>query len=192
VRIILDQDEVLACWVDRVLEWFNDDHKTSFTREDVKDYWALEKILGPAGKPFIRACMRWPEFYTRLAPIPGAIEGVKLLMDRGHEVRIVTAVPVSAGISYHGKCQWIRDHMPFFDLKNFYAVHNKAEVMGDILLDDGPHNIEAWEKSGRPAVVFDAPWNRQTKSTYRIKDWKEFLELVEDIDLLKKSGLLKT
>jgi 5'(3')-deoxyribonucleotidase len=192
VKIILDQDEVLAHWVDKVLLWYNEDFQTSFTRHDVKDYWAMQDILGPAGKHFIRSCMRWPEFYTRLEPVQGAIEGVKELIDAGHEVRIVTAVPVSAGIAYHGKTQWLRDHMPFFDLKDFYAVHKKDEVMGDILLDDGPHNIIDWEKTGRPAVVFDAPWNQGVQSTYRIKNWKEFLELINDIDHIKKLGLLRT
>lgn len=180
MRILLDQDQVICKWVERVLEWYNEDHGTKFTVDDVENYWALETILGPQGKPFIRSCMRWPEFYTRLDAVPGAIAGIMTLMAKGHEVRIVSAVPKSAGIAYHGKCQWIRDNMPFFNLDCFYAVHKKDEVVGDILLDDGPHNIDAFKKKGI-AVVFDCPWNRKTEGQYRVKNWKEFLELVDKL-----------
>lgn len=191
MRILLDQDQVICKWVERVLEWYNEDHGTGFTVNDVEDYWALETILGPQGRPFIRACMRWPEFYTRLDAVPGAIDGVKELMSKGHEVRIVSAVPKSAGIAYHGKCQWIRDNMPFFNLDCFYAVNKKDEVRGDLLLDDGPHNIDAFKSVGI-AVVFDRPWNQKTEGHHRVKDWKSFLELVDSIQAersLKEANL---
>jgi len=182
MRILLDQDQVLSQWTERVIEWFNADYGTSIKLEDVKD-WGLAKTLGPAGRDFIRSCMRWPEFYTRLDPVPGAIEGTEWLLARGYEVRIVTAVPASAGIAYHGKQQWIRDHMPFFNLDWFVAHQLKNEIKGDLILDDGPHNIEACMKEGdRKVVVFDCPWNQHTQGHYRVKDWKHFRELIVHLE----------
>jgi 5'(3')-deoxyribonucleotidase len=186
MRILLDQDEVICQWTARILEWYNQDHKTNFSCDDVRDNWYLESLLGPEANHFIRSCMRWPEFYTRLDPVPGAIEGVKALLDRGHEVRIVTAVPVSAGIAYHGKCQWVRDHMPFFNLKHLYAVHQKAEVEGDILLDDGPHNIEAWEKAGKVGCYFTTRANTGKPSAHRVSTWPEFIQLIDRLSAEKK------
>lgn len=181
MKILLDQDQVLCQWTERVLEWFNRDYGTSIKITDVKD-WGLAKTLGPAGRDFIRSCMRWPEFYTRLDPVPGAIEGTEWLLNRGHEVRIVTAVPASAGIAYHGKQQWLRDRMPFFELDWFVAHQLKWEVEGDLLLDDGPHNIKGFMERNRKVAVFDCPWNKDVVGTWRVRDWQHFKELIRHLE----------
>lgn len=178
MKLLIDQDQVICKWTERVIEWFNQDYGTNVKREDVK-HWNLSEFLGPQGRDFMRSCMRWPEFYTRLDEVEGAVDGIKKLIADGHEVRIVTAVPKSAGIAYHGKQQWIRDHMPFFNLDNFFAIQKKNEVKGDLLLDDGAHNIEAAKKDGLLAVVFDCPWNQDVVGDHRVKNWKQFLDLVE-------------
>ena len=185
MRLLLDQDQVICKFVERVLEWYNEDYGTNFRDTDVKDYWALETILGPPGKPFLRSCMRYPETYRDLEPVEGAIEGVKMLIDAGHDVVIATAVPRSAGIAYHGKLEWIRRNMPFFDLNNLVAIQRKDLLVGDLLLDDGPHNIEAFKKTGRTAVVFDRPWNQNVEGTYRVKSWLQFLDLVGGLGRLE-------
>lgn len=183
MRIVLDQDEVICSWVARILEWYNHDYGTSFTRQDVTDYWAMENILGPQGKPFIRSCMRYPEFYRDLDPMPGAIDGVKKLIDAGHDVVIATAIPPSAGIAFHGKLEWIRRNMPFFNTKNFIAIQRKSLLDGDILVDDGPHNIKEWiEKGAGEAWVFDSPWNKDVIANHRVSDWSSLLSGVESMN----------
>ena len=184
MRIVLDQDQVLAKWVERILEWYNQDYKTNFSREDVKTYWSMDGLLGTQGRDFLRSCMRYPELYRDLDPVEGALDGVRRLIDMGHDVVIATAIPSCAGIAYHGKLEWIRRNMPFFDLKNFIAIQRKDLVDGDLLLDDGPHNIDAWSHNHpeKTTVVFDCPWNQGVKATHRVKSWKEFLDLVEKLD----------
>lgn len=182
MRILLDQDQVLAKWVEKVLRWYNEDYKTNFTAADVTDYWAMEKILGPQGRDFIRSCIRYPDFYNDLEPVEGAIEGVKKLIDDGHDVVIVSAVPRCGGISYHGKCHWLREYMPYFKLDNFIACSRKDVVLGDVLLDDAGHNIEKYMKTGRMAVLFDQPWNQHvTDFTRRAKGWPEFLKFIDEV-----------
>lgn len=175
--IVVDQDQVLAKWVERILEWYNEDKGTSFTRDDITK-WDMSSNLGPHSGDFLRSCMRYPELYRDLEPVEGALYGMKRLKELGHDVVIATAVPRCAGIAYHGKLEWIRRNMPWFDLKNFIAIQRKDLLVGDILLDDGPHNIEAWNKTGRASVIFDAPWNRDLLGL-RVKHWNEFLEYVE-------------
>lgn len=186
MRILVDMDQVLALWVEKILQWYNEDYKTNFTRDDVKEYWATEKILGPQGRDFLRSAMRYPDFYQELDEVPGAVEGMKALLARGHEVIIVTAAPRAAALSFHGKLVWLRKHMPFFNLKNVVVTERKELVQGDILLDDGPHNIEAFEKANRysRAIIFDCPWNRHmSDATYwRVRDWPDFLRLIDEFD----------
>lgn len=178
MRIVVDQDQVICKWVERILEWYNEDKGTCYTRDDITN-WDMKSNLGPNAGDFLRSCMRYPELYRDLDPVEGALTGMKKLHDMKHDVVIVTAVPRCAGIAYHGKLEWLRRNMPWFDLNNFIACSRKELVYGDIILDDGPHNIDAWRKQGRTTVVFDAPWNRKVESTHRVKHWNEFIRLVE-------------
>jgi 5'(3')-deoxyribonucleotidase len=198
MRILLDQDQVICCWLERLLEWWNEDKGTHFTREDVKD-WAVTDTLGPGSEDFIRSSMRYPEMYRDLEEVPGAIAGVEKLIDDGHDVLIVTAVPKCAGIVYHGKLEWLRRKMrrrvmnkssdvrerigePFFDLKNFIACQRKELISGDLLVDDGVHNLIPFKESGRMTVVFDAPWNRSyTGATKRVYGWPDLLAFIDEV-----------
>lgn len=186
MRILVDMDGVLCDFAGRILEWYNHDNGTHLTKEQNLD-WEMEHMLGPGGKDFIRSCMRWPEFFTRLDPIPGAVEGMHDLLRTGHDVVIVTSIPSSAGIAFAGKQQWIRDHIPDFKLKNFVGATRKELVRGNVLLDDAPHNIEAFMAENREnmGVVFDAPynWKMAVEPTRRVRDWNEFLAYVHSFDV---------
>lgn len=185
MRLVIDQDQVICDWVKRILEWYNEDKGTSFTKEDIKT-WNMSDNLGPHSVDFLRSCMRYPELYRDLEPIEGAVYGMKKLHDDGHDVIIATAVPKCAGIAYHGKLEWIRRNMPWFNLNNFVAIQRKDLLSGDLILDDGEHNIKAWREKGRKTVVFDAPWNQGVESTYRVKHWNEFLEIVDKLQAEKE------
>ena len=187
MKILVDQDEVLAEWGTRILEWYNKDKAIEakeqglpppriFTLDDMK-HWELKLNLGPGSEVYLRNYMRYPNFYQDLEPVPGAIDGMKALMDAGHEVKIVTSIPKCAGLAYEGKLQWLREYMPFFPLKKFYAVSEKTEVRGDLLLDDGIHNLFPFRDDGRVAVAFDRPWN-QTYDGPRVRSWPEFVEYI--------------
>lgn len=201
MRILIDQDQVLCCWVERILEWYNEDKHTSFTRDDIKK-WDMTENLGDQADDFIRSCMRYPEFYRDLAPVEGAIYGMERLIRDEYDVLVVTAVPKCAGIAFHGKHEWLRRNIPSFDLNNFFACHRKYLVDGDVLFDDGLHNIKPFVMSGprRHAVVMDTPWNRDTGilfsddrrfgrsltaeemgRVYRVTHWNGFLELIPQI-----------
>ena len=198
MRILLDMDEVICAWVDRLLAWYNEDKGTHIKREDVKD-WALTDTLGPGSEDFIRSVMRYQRMYDDLDEIPGAVDGIEKLLDDGHDVLIVTAVPKCAPVVFAGKLEWIRRNMrrkimnhafdksirigdPFFDLKNFIACGRKEVIVGDLLVDDGVHNLEPFRLTGRRTVVFDAPWNRTyTKADKRVYGWGDLLAYIDSI-----------
>jgi 5'(3')-deoxyribonucleotidase len=186
MRIIIDQDAIVCQWTERIIEWWNEDMGTSVTMDDITD-WNTHNCLGPQGKYFIRSCIRYPEFYRDLDAVPGAIEGTRRLMEAGHDVIMASACPKMAAISYVGKIEWLRREMPFFPLENFVSIQRKSLLQGDLLFDDGSHNIREWNDTARFSVVMDYPWNQDLgKLRYpmmvgRVKDWSEFLNVVEQI-----------
>ena len=181
MRILLDQDEVLCHWTKRILQYWNEDHpdRPPMTTDDIQN-WDHRTNMGPESELGLRAYMRYPFFYRDLEPIDGAVEGVRTLLDKGHEVRIVSSVPRSATMAYVGKIEWIRLHMPYFDISHFYACPHKSELEGDLLLDDGLHNLEPWAKKGRTAVAMARPWNQGWSP--RVESWEQFLHLVEELE----------
>lgn len=186
MRILIDMDEVLCQWVGRILEWYNEDKGTSWTRDEITS-WDVQKNLGPESSDFIRSSMRYPEFYRDLLPVEGALYGMRTLHDLGHDVVIATAVPKCAGSAYAGKLEWLRRNLPWFPLKNFVGIQRKELLAGDVLVDDGLHNIEAFAKTGRSTIVFDAPWNRVLTDDliaydpFRAKHWNQILARVEHL-----------
>lgn len=208
MRIILDMDQVLVKWAERVIEWWNEDNKTSLTVEDMTS-WEMSSNLGPGGEYFIRSVMRYPEFYRDLEPIDGAINGVQRLMMGGHDVYIATAIPKCAPIAYAGKIEWIRRNMPLFPVDRLIGIKHKFVLQGDVLFDDGLHNIVPWAASGRTAVIMDCAWNRDIvrgpncdgdcgcghclisskwapSKIHRVLHWNEFIKLVDILNISPK------
>ena len=184
MRIICDMDEVLAQFVAKVLRRWNALSGKNFTREDITS-WRMEEVLGVdalgrTAEGLIDEWLAEDGFFEDLEPVPGAIEGFNSLRAAGHDVVIATSVPEVAVHSYTGKRRWLRKHFPDFSMKNFIAISRKDLIEGDILIDDGAHNIEDWTYAGKEgAIVFDAPWNRDIRpdEAIRVSSWREIVKL---------------
>jgi 5'(3')-deoxyribonucleotidase len=100
-------------------------------------------------------------------------------------VIIVTSVPKCAGLAYEGKLEWLRKHIPSFDLNNFIATKRKELVQADILFDDSVDNLRKFNAAGKTAVAFDRPWNQDWEGP-RVKNWDELLEYVDNFKKEKK------
>lgn len=102
-----------------------------------------------------------PGFYGNVQPIEGALDGVRALRAAGH--RCVFATACAPGLADE-KAAWLHRHgflaTGRMDDPDFIAVSDKTLVRGLWLVDDSPGNIRSWVESGRPAIVFDRPWNR--------------------------------
>jgi len=181
MRLIIDQDEVLAEWLDKVIEIHNKRCGTTYKKSDV-DSWDVSKALGPEYAKTVDLCYSDPDFYSSLLPVPGALEGMRELNRLGHDLIIATATPAKAKNAVAAKAFWIEQYLPWFEYRNFVSISRKNLIQADMILDDGAHNIVACNLVGMQTVVFDAPWNKSCLSTYRVKSWPEFVSLVKHID----------
>lgn len=164
--IVVDMDEVLAHFVQGILDRWNKRNGTNFTRDQV-NMWRMENVLGidkPSGRSAEGLIDEWiaePGFYENLEPIAGAIDGFQYLLDSGHDVIICTSIPEIAINAYDGKRRWMRKYFPKWSMKNFIASSRKGLIDGDVLIDDGGHNAIAWCERGKSGLILmDAPWNR--------------------------------
>lgn len=189
MRLLIDQDEVLADFLGGLFLRWNEIHGTGLTRADVRE-WNLTRVLGPEAKEWIIKTLSHPRFFAELSPMPGAIDGMTKLRDRGHDMMIVTHVDPDITGAFDGKREWVRQHLPWLPLKNVVFATRKELVDGEALVDDAPHNIELWAGAGkRGAIVFDAPWNRNVPVLSdghwpigRAVGWKGVVEQVDSLD----------
>lgn len=156
--LLVDQDDVLACFIDKVLEIYNKRYGTNYKNEDITD-WNLDNILGKE----VLEIMYDPNIFVELSPIVEGIETIKLLLEKNmFDVYIVTAAHPSTCFN---KFLWVRGYMPFFNSNHIIFTYQKHLVNGDVLIDDGLHNVLGFKD--RYTILVN---------TSRNKDFKELPE----------------
>lgn len=105
--------------------------------------------------------------------IDGVAEALWRLSDAGVWIRIISHrlyVNWGHAIAAGDTAAWLDDaRIPYRDL---CFIGAKSELDADLYIEDGPHNIEAFQKSGRDVIIFDQPYNREL-SGERANNWEE-------------------
>lgn len=172
MRIAIDIDNVLRDFTGALIEEYKKDfpdHKVGFINKwDLSQFFPIGKqIYDYAFKHKAESIFRYGK------PCEGVAMFISELKAQGHEIWLITTQP-------HGKefltILWIYANIPVWD--SIVYTKNKEVVNCDILLDDAPHNIKAFIKSGKRGIYFDQPWNVKMKGE-RVKSLEEFINLVE-------------
>jgi len=138
-----------------------------------------------------------PEFLGSVAPVPGAVDGMRQLKDLGFEIAIVTGRPPECrDISV----DWLRGHGVPFDrvlhvnkygrlsgtqINQAISLEKMAEIEFYAAIEDAPcmatFLINAMTM---PVIVFERPWNQNAAIAVdgnanrlrRCRDWNQILE----------------
>lgn len=165
-------DGVLCDLVGKWFTLYNREHHDHIDLEHMSE-WGPH-LYAKKGKAIYHYLSR-PGFFRDLAPLPGAVDGVRQLLDEGFDVVIVTA----AKNGQRDKLLWVEEHLPFLDTRNMVFAHRKELVRGDVLFDDAPHNLAAFEPYGL-AIAMAYPYNQSFKG-HRVNSWVEFLTLIHQL-----------
>ena len=194
MRILVDQDEVLADFVNPLLQKWFEHTGIRLTRDQVQG-WDISTLLG-GNKRWLRETISHPDYFADLPPKEGAIKGFHALENMGHELFIVTHVSDDVTNAFEGKRECVRRHLPGFHFNKLSFFTCKELIDAHVLIDNGPHNIKAWSDAGRHGgIIFDAPWNRTVNennfarsrtsdslNAYRALDWGQVLYWVKQIN----------
>lgn len=171
LKLIIDSDSVLAQTVNHLLELYNEEYDLDFKLEDVTDF-NVSNVQ--AKNTDMQKYFEQRGFFYDLKPVEGAQEYINKLIEDGHDVVVATASLVTA---YEDKYRWLQKYFPNIKKENIIMAVRKDLIKGDIMLDDGLHNIIS--NICDYAVIFDRPWNRVEDTEHlRIYNWKEFYEFV--------------
>jgi 5'-nucleotidase len=171
-RLLIDMDSVI---VDLMTTWhamYNRDYDDDLHVGKLLCWDTAKYVKQECGERIYEYLDR-PGLFRSLPPIPGAIETLKRL-SQVYEIVIVTS---SRKEAFRDKEEWVTEHLPFIGPRNLIFAHRKELIMGDLLFDDAPHNLEAFMATGRIAIAMDYPYNRSVNCP-RVANWSEFEEWV--------------
>lgn len=176
LTILIDMDDVLEnllhCWIAAL----NKEHGTSVSEEDITD-WYLGGFFPSLTSDQLYMPLFDPYFWDDLTPMQNAPEVVKKLIDDGHTVRIVTA---SHYWTLEPKLNRFLKMYPYLTWKDIIIAHDKSCIRGDVLIDDGFHNLVNFQGV---KLLFDRPHNRCCDTALfddmgRVKTWDEIYHVI--------------
>lgn len=106
---------------------------------------------------------KYPNIFSKLKPIEGAIEGVKKLMTQ-YDVYILTSSPWDNNTAASEKIEWVKKYFGDLLKKRVIISHNKQLCIGDYLIDDTKRN-------GADKFIGEHIW-----FGYDYKNWDEVLK----------------
>lgn len=177
MRILVDLDGVCADFYGTVLRWYNAEFNDDLKYEEVTGWGLGPKTFRKVREAEeIRKYFRIKGFWAEHALIKDCDTVLERLQDKGHEIVIVTALPGDSDVASWGKHLWVKKHLPFLNIRNVVMTKRKDVVVGDILFDDGPHNLKAYPGT---TCAMDYPFNRKIYTNYRVKTWLGFEKVIE-------------
>lgn len=120
--------------------------------------------------------------YEHLVPLPGAVDGIKFLLDNAKDVWFITGRP------HYAYEQTVRSLSKHFDVASDRIIFSsgddyKSNVVRrlgiDTFFDDAPHYAESLaENTDAQVYLMDTTYNREVSNPKinRVKSWSEFIE----------------
>lgn len=162
--IAVDLDGVLADFEGHLNLRLDMAGERAATIPRVRTEWDLMAGLTHDEKRVMRDILERPGFFAGLDPLPGAKRALENLVDRGHEVFIVTSPYVSNPTCASDKMAWVERHLGRgWATKRLVITTDKTRVRADVLIDDKPvitgSRTPEWER-----IFFgDYEYNRQAR-----------------------------
>ncbi len=133
-------------------------------------------FMSPAQASWLRNTL-WadPRFWAQLPPTEGAQAGVTALLDKGHEIHVVTSAFESC-VGWESARRDALKGLFGIDKKFVTVTAQKHLVCGDVFVDDKVENVKAWStrQYRGAALLFDMPHNRD-HALNRV-DWEALTE----------------
>ena len=174
--ILVDMDDTIEYLLREWLNWLNTRYARDVHEEDIND-WNIMLAYPGLTDTQVYAPLFFEELWKRVKPMPDAVEYLKLLHDEGHEIYIVTSS------NFHTiemkLTEVLFKNFPFIDEDHVIVARKKQMIRGDIMIDDGPHNLIGGEYI---KILMTAAHNRgfdaKANGMIRVHNWSEIYTII--------------
>ena len=181
MTILVDMDDTIEYLLKAWVKGVNERYGYTAAEEDVKD-WDVSKAFPGLTWDQVYAVPMTPGFWAGVEPIPGAAEALRRLTDAGHTVLIVTATPFESVPEKIGG--WLFTHFPFLKWDQVIICGKKQYVRGDVLIDDGVHNLEGGEYVKiLMTAAHNVSYNAEANGMIRVHGWDEIEKVIERLSV---------
>lgn len=177
LTILFDADDTVENLCDCWIALLNERYGTSVKIEDVTD-WDITLAFPTLTKQQIFDILQDEELWKNLEPMPGSQRVLQKWFDQGYQLYMVTA---SDYRTCKVKVERILEMFSFLDWEHIIFTSNKQMIRGDILIDDGIHNLLGGEYF---KILFNRPHNKgldvEKYSVHRSDTWDDIDALVQE------------
>ena len=172
-------DDTIECLTDAWIAWLNQKHGTNTKKEDI-DCWDFAKPFPTLTEEEVYAPLYDDAFWDTVKPMDNARETMEALIAMGHEIYIVTSSvheTISAKMT-----KVLFKYFPFLDWNHVIVAQKKQMIKGDILIDDGVHNLEGGEYT---KILMTAQHNKNydadANGMIRVDNWRDIYDVVLEL-----------
>ena len=166
MKFIIDCDDVLYQTNETAINRLNSETGSAFSLNDITKWGMISPVLDRRLHYFSD-----PEFVYKIPQYANAHEFIKTLIGLG-KVVLATSVPKCCA---NARYRAIKRDFPFVNEEDITICNRKDNLMGDMMLDDGYHNIR--HSCTKLPVLFKKPWNDDVKDALSVSTYREFLDL---------------
>ena len=178
LTILCDADDTIQELTVHWLAELNQRYNYNVGKDDIRS-WDITKAYPDLDPRKVLEPLYEDGFWERTTPVDGSAYFLKKLIDDGHKLLIVTA---SNAETFDAKKRRLIEMFPFLKYEQIIRENNKQTVSGDILIDDGAHNLIG---GSYRKFLFDRPNNSGFNEAYygitRVYSWKEIYEKICNI-----------
>ena len=177
--ILVDMDDTIENMTEAWINYANKRFHTAVNAADVTT-WDPSEAFTTVSHEEMYALLLEDELYETVEPFEGAAHYLQKLISDGHEVFIVTNSPYQVMKAKMEKILF--RHFPFIDWKHVIITGSKPLIRGDVLIDDGVHNLLDGDYA---KLLFTAPHNRsfdaKENGMVRVNCWEDVYKAIEKI-----------
>lgn len=165
-RLLLDFDDVIVHTLEEALSLYFQRHGVLYLQGDVDNWSYLDD------KSVYKDIFHQKDFYKKLKPKRDAISVIKKWLEEDTmDIFIVTACLTPE--AYQQKLLWLEEHLPEFPQSRLLPVMEKTAIWGDLLVDDGLHNIVSYDEFGGDTLLYTIGHNLRDKTFKRVSSFKD-------------------
>lgn len=188
MTILVDMDDTIEGLLDSWTEFLRKKHGVDVYSDDITD-WDVSKAYPTLTKKEVLAPLFEEEMWKSVLPFSDAVMYLRRLIDEGHDVIIVTASHYdTVGLKMR---HVLVKYFPFIPYDNVIIASKKQMVIGDVMIDDAPHNLIGGKYRG---ILFSAPHNRdfcaEEYGLRRASNWSEVYQILQEMD--REKGVCST
>lgn len=180
LTVLVDFDQTLNNLNDAWVAYLNERHGTNVKPDDI-ECWDMTKAFPTLTSNEVFKPLFEEELWERVTPLPKAYDNICKLKYDGHKIYVVTTSnPMTLPIKLK---KVLFKYFPFFTYNDVIITSHKQLIIGDVLVDDAPHNLQGDTTYAK--ILISAPHNKsfdeRNIGAIRAKDWDEIYELITNI-----------